>query len=67
MEDGEVYTEQEFRIAGINGNYSPKNFDDSKRNSTKPRHFTEKAHQKCLDLKHKPRLDFFLSHEAPLG
>ncbi|KXB06170.1 hypothetical protein AKJ53_01130 [candidate division MSBL1 archaeon SCGC-AAA382F02] len=67
VEDGEVYAEQTLRLAGLNGNYSPKNFDSSKPDSNNPRHITKKAHEKCLNLKHKPRLDFFLSHEAPLG
>ncbi|KXA98627.1 hypothetical protein AKJ39_01375 [candidate division MSBL1 archaeon SCGC-AAA259J03] len=67
VEDGRVHKEQGLRLAGFNGNYSPRNFDESKADSTKPRHSTKKAYRKCLDLRHGSRLDFFLSHEAPLG
>lgn len=67
VEDGTVYTEKGFRISGLNGNYSPKNFQEEGEPSIQPRHFTKDAYEKCLRLKHEPRLDFFLSHEAPEG
>lgn len=67
LREGRVYAEKGFKLAGINGNFSPKNFDDSRQDSNHPRHFTRKAYERCLDLRHGPRLDFFLSHEAPYG
>lgn len=69
IKTGELYKQtienREFKISGINGNFSPKNFKSSKEDSNKERHFSKEDFEKCISVD--TILDFFISHEAPKG
>lgn len=61
---GRVYFQSGLRIAGLPGNYSPKDYMKNREDLTHQRHFTKKEVEACMAL---GKVDIFIAHEAAYG